>query len=191
MQVADKIICDGKSYNVDTVHQIMDLRSLAERQTDKFWLFHGRFLPFSNFFIAEFTISGNVYNCAEQYIQLTKASVAGDREAADKIMTTTDPAEMKRVGATVKVNTKTWVSGEGKNAVKTALRAKFSQNETLKQCLLNTGKKSLVECNKFDNTWGIGLSLGDPLAQDCTTWKGKNLLGVGLDEARQALAIGI
>jgi len=58
-----------------------------------------------------------------------------------------------------------------------ALRAKFTQNEKLKELLLSTGDKVIVENAPNDYQWGIGA--------DGT---GKNLLGLALMEVRKEIA---
>ena len=64
---------------------------------------------------------------------------------------------------------------------------KFSQNPHLKEFLLNTGDAVLVEASPYDTVWGIGLAATDPLALDPRSWKGDNLLGFSLMDARSAL----
>lgn len=64
---------------------------------------------------------------------------------------------------------------------------KFAQNPHLKEFLLSTGETVLVEASPYDNVWGIGLAANDPLALDPRTWKGENLLGFSLMDARSAL----
>lgn len=56
------------------------------------------------------------------------------------------------------------------------LEAKFTQHEDLKQFLLNTGEKILIEESTMDNFWGIG-----------PKGKGKNMLGILLMELRTKL----
>ena len=52
--------------------------------------------------------------------------------------------------------------------------------------LVETKKLPLVECNKYDNFWGIGLTLNDKLADDEKSWKGKNNLGSILTKVRDS-----
>ena len=68
------------------------------------------------------------------------------------------------------------------------LVAKFSQNEDLKERLLDTGNDMLAECAVKDRIWGIGLSMDDPDRQDISKWKGQNLLGYALMMVRAKLS---
>ena len=65
--------------------------------------------------------------------------------------------------------------------------AKFSQDDELKEFLLNTGNKVLVEASPMDKIWGIGLAENDPKALNPLTWEGQNLLGFALMEARKQI----
>lgn len=56
------------------------------------------------------------------------------------------------------------------------LRAKFTQHEDLKELLLSTENRQIVEDSKFDSYWGIGKN-----------GKGKNVLGKLLMERRSEL----
>lgn len=67
----------------------------------------------------------------------------------------------------------------------------FSQNEELKQQLLLTYPKTLVEASPYDRIWGIGLSENDPKAWNKLTWRGKNLLGEILTTVRERLRSSI
>ena len=71
-----------------------------------------------------------------------------------------------------------------------------SQNEELKQLLLGTGTKMLIEA-AVDKTWGIGcVEFGDEGAKNKETgewnikpedWKGSNLLGRCLMDVREEI----
>ncbi|KAJ6155570.1 N-glycosidase [Penicillium chermesinum] len=63
---------------------------------------------------------------------------------------------------------------------------KFSQNEDLRQKILATGKRELVEASPRDRIWGVGFAAKDAGAQR-HRW-GLNLLGKALMEARDRLA---
>lgn len=66
-------------------------------------------------------------------------------------------------------------------------RAKFSQNPELGARLLRTGQKPIAEASPSDVVFGIGLAPSNPLAQDPANWKGFNLLGKALMQAREEL----
>jgi ribA/ribD-fused uncharacterized protein len=65
--------------------------------------------------------------------------------------------------------------------------AKFRQNPELGAFLANTGDRVLVEASPVDRIWGIGLAEDDARAQDPERWRGINLLGFALMEARARL----
>jgi hypothetical protein len=51
------------------------------------------------------------------------------------------------------------------------------QNEELKQFLLSTKRKILVEASPYDQIWGIGMTGDDVDAINPIKWRGQNLLG--------------
>ena len=61
---------------------------------------------------------------------------------------------------------------------------KFGQNEKLKEFLLSTGDRVLVEASPVDKIWGIGLASDNPSIENPNLWKGLNLLGYALMEVR-------
>lgn len=68
-----------------------------------------------------------------------------------------------------------------------ALMAKFTQNEGLRQQLLDTGDAVLVECAGSDKVWACGVRLNDEKRFDASNWKGDNILGFALMEVREKL----
>ena len=65
--------------------------------------------------------------------------------------------------------------------------AKFSQNPELKEYLLGTGSRILVDANPDDSEWGIGIDETYSELENPYCWKGKNLLGFALMEVRNRL----
>ena len=68
-----------------------------------------------------------------------------------------------------------------------AIRAKFEQNEHLRTELVNTGKKTLVNCNPYEIFWSCGLKITNDDAKNQTKWKGLNNLGTLLCSVRETL----
>lgn len=64
---------------------------------------------------------------------------------------------------------------------------KFSSDPALRAYLLGTGTRVLVEASPVDPIWGIGLAADDPGSHDPARWRGLNLLGFALMEARERL----
>jgi len=128
------------------------------------------------------------YVCAEQYMMSEKARVFGDEEAERRIMATSDPAAMLRLGRQVRsFEASTW--DEVKHAiVLNGNYAKFSQDAALREYLLGTGDAVLVEASPRDAIWGIGLGAGDDRALDPQLWRGQNMLGFALMEVRDEIA---
>ena len=74
------------------------------------------------------------------------------------------------------------------NLVVEGNRAKFSQHPDLKEFLLDTGKRVLVEASPVDRIWGVGLAADDDRITDPHAWRGLNLLGFALMTVRDELA---
>lgn len=147
--------------------------------------FYGGIL--SQWFPSKFTIDGNQFNCAEQYMMLKKAELFTDNAAAQLIMSTTDPSEQKAIGRRIRnYSDMQWIM-IARDVVFSANMAKFTQDKTLRRFLLGTGEEELVEASPTDQRWGIGLSMNDPDRFDRTKWQGFNWLGEVLMRVRKCL----
>ncbi len=160
--------------------------------TDKHVFFWGEW-P-SNWFKCHFTVEHkgkelHFFN-SEQYFMWVKAITFGDEEVAEKILEKgKNPKTAKALGREVKnYDDKVWNEKRYQVMVDANLY-KYSQNEELKELLLNKELegKHYVEASKFDTIWGIGLTEDNPLVDDEKNWLGTNLLGKALDEVREKL----
>lgn len=134
-----------------------------------------------------FTVDDVEYNCAEQYMMAQKAILFNDQDALEEIMDTDDPREQKRLGRTIaNFDPDIW----NQHAIDIVVKgnyAKFSQNPELKQWLLNTQDKILVEASPCDKIWGVGLRENDKRILNRQNWKGSNWLGEDLSTVRAML----
>lgn len=100
------------------------------------------------------------------------------------------PAAAKKVGRLVRdFDDTVWVRERFALVVEGGVH-KFGQDPALRAYLLNTGERVLVEASPVDRIWGIGLAKDDPRTADPASWRGLNLLGFALMEARTRLRAG-
>ena len=141
----------------------------------------------SNWYLSHFTVQGTEFSSMEQYMMYQKAVCFYDEDIASQIMKTDDVAEIKQLGRAVNgYDDHVW-NGIRQIVVYEGLMAKFSQNQELKEQLMDTGGAILAECAVRDRIWGIGLSMTDPDRFDRSKWKGQNLLGYALMMVRDRL----
>ena len=116
-----------------------------------------------------------------------KARLFKDYETLEEILSAENQKEIKDLGRKIKnFNEELW-NREKYEIVKSGNLAKFSQDENLKEFLLSTGDKIIVEASPYDSIWGIGMGAKDENIEDATAWKGENLLGFALMEVRDLL----
>lgn len=141
----------------------------------------------SQWWPVNFEEDGIVYKTAEHYMMVGKAKVFRDHEMIVKIIACETPKEAKAFGRKVaNFDAKIWDQHKYRIVVQANV-LKFSQNPDLKEFLLSTGNKVIVEASPRDLIWGIGLGEHNPKSQDPHTWRGRNLLGFALMEARDEL----
>lgn len=139
--------------------------------------------PLCQWWRSKFIENDIEFNCCEQYMMYHKAMLFNDKETANKILNTKEPREQKKLGRLVKnFDQKLWDIAKEK-IVKEGNYLKFSQNEDLKEYLCDTYPYTLVEANKYDKIWGIGMFSHDPNINDTSKW-GQNLLGKNLMKVR-------
>lgn len=124
-----------------------------------------------------------VFNCCEQYMMYHKAILFKDDEVAAKILLSDEPREQKELGRSVKnFDEKIWNKNKEK-IVYNGNYLKFTQNEDLKEYLIDTNPYELVEANRYDKIWGIGMFAYDDNILNTSKW-GQNLLGKTLMKVR-------
>ncbi len=128
---------------------------------------------FSNYWPCEIEVDGKKWPSSEHYYQAQKTL---DEDYAEKIRTAPTSDDAKKLGnspdCVVRPDWDTWKI----IAMRKALDAKFSQHEDLKQYLLDSGDKVLVEDSERDYYWGIGAD-----------GSGKSMLGILLMELRDRI----
>lgn len=142
---------------------------------------------FSQWFPSDFTVDDIQYNCAEQFMMAEKARLFNSLDVRDKILNETNPARIKKFGREVRnFNDVIWKK-ERFGIVVNGNIAKFSQNPELKDFMLSTEDKILVEASPMDRIWGIGMPENSDLVAEPEQWNGKNLLGFALMQVRDIL----
>ena len=171
--------------NLDKLPPELNPRKAAERENSDTLAFFTQASPFSNFHSCKFVKDNETYICSEQFIQAQKAKIFNDDATQAKIMRETSPYEMKKLGGKVANFVEHIWLKESERVATEACLAKFSQNDHLKVCLLETGQKNLVEAS-WDKHWGAGLAL-DHNSILTGPWTGNNLLGKVLMRVREQL----
>lgn len=141
----------------------------------------------SQWYISSFTdpSTTQTYNCAEQYMMHQKAVSRGDETTAANILKTPYPKEQKDLGRSVANWDDTAWDQIKEKVVEQGSYLKFSQNKELREKLLMTGDRELVEASANDRVWGVGFNAKSALSKR-EEW-GTNLLGKCLMKARERI----
>ena len=174
---------------------VQDLLLVGERA--KFLLFWGHTPPaaggvsaacLSQWWPSGFSVDGVDYATAEHHMMAGKARLFGDDDAAARIVAAGHPRDAKVIGRQVRgFDQEAWEAARFEIVVRGNV-AKFGQDPELRDFLLGTGRRVLVEASPRDRVWGIGMSARNENAENPGAWRGANLLGFALMEARHRLA---
>ncbi len=141
----------------------------------------------SQWFPCRFEVEGVAYRSSEQWMMAGKARLFGDAAALEQILATDSPAEAKRLGRLVRgFDGAQWATHRLSLVARGNLE-KFGQNPALRAFLLGTGDAILIEAAPRDTIWGIGLGRQNPWVTKPEKWRGLNLLGFALMQARATL----
>ncbi|SCK53926.1 hypothetical protein H181DRAFT_04941 [Streptomyces sp. WMMB 714] len=141
----------------------------------------------SQWWPAPFTAEGVEYATAEHWMMARKARLFGDAEAERRAVAAPGPRQAKAVGRKVKgFDQEVW-ERERYGIVVEGNARKFEHHAELREYLLGTNSRVLVEASPLDRVWGVGLPADDERVRDPAQWRGLNLLGFALMEARTRL----
>lgn len=126
------------------------------------------------------------FHSSEQYMMYFKALLMGDDAVSEKILATKGPREAKALGRQVSnFDQEVWnVNCDG--VVERANFLKFAQDKRLKEILMGTRDREIVETSPNDKVWGIGFDTEHAL-DNVKEW-GENKLGKALMRVREQLA---
>ncbi|MFF4256172.1 NADAR family protein [Streptomyces sp. NPDC001663] len=142
----------------------------------------------SQWWPSPFTVDGVTYATAEHWMMAGKARLFDDAEAERRVLAADHPSLAKKAGRLVRgFDEETWERERFGIVVEGSVH-KFTAHADLRDFLLGTGERVLVEASPVDRVWGIGLAADDEAAMDPERWRGPNLLGFALMEARGRLA---
>ena len=144
----------------------------------------------SQWWPSPFAVDGVTYATAEHWMMAGKARLFEDPEAERRVLDAGHPAEAKKAGRLVRgFDEAIWERERFRIVVEGSVH-KFAAHADLREFLVNTGDRVLVEASPVDRVWGIGLAADDEAAADPERWRGPNLLGFALMEARGRLREG-
>ncbi|AVH56211.1 MULTISPECIES: NADAR family protein [Streptomyces] len=141
----------------------------------------------SQWWPSPFVVDGASYATAEHRMMASKARLFGDEEAERRAVAAPNPALAKKAGRLVRGFDEAIWERERFGIVVDGSVHKFTAHADLRKFLLGTGDRVLVEASPMDRVWGIGLAADDERAADPERWRGANLLGFALMEARERL----
>lgn len=135
-----------------------------------------------------------MFPSAEHWMMVQKALLFGDEEIARQILAVDEVnyanmSAVKSLGRQVRnFDEEKWVAARERIVLEGNMH-KFEQNEELKEKLLATGTKMIVETSPRDRIWGVGF--GEKNALNMKERWGLNLLGKALVETRRRMFISV
>lgn len=193
--ILDKLHLNNQTYSYDTIEKIPKyvrdrvVNPPSSRRSDDVTVFFTKDSALSNFHPSKFTIKGQLYTSAEQFLTYQKCLLFDAKDVAADILKTVDPTEMQRKSRKiVKFSIDRWTE-KSPTILYEALCAKFTQNSDLKDALLDTDNTQLGESSR-DPFSGTGLPLRHSKALDVTCWSGENRQGLTLMKVRQEIREG-
>jgi ribA/ribD-fused uncharacterized protein len=141
----------------------------------------------SQWYPAAFTVDGLRFPTAEHFMMYRKAKLFNDEQAAADILDAPNPGAAKAIGRAVRGFDQGVWDAQRCNIVVEGNLAKFSQSGGLRDFLVATGKRVLVEASPVDRIWGVGLAADHEQIENPLEWRGLNLLGFALMDVRAQL----
>jgi len=150
-------------------------------ESDAITSFSGDYRFLSNFYPASIFYDGLDFPSVEHAYQASKTESRMHREMIRDAKT---PGQAKRMGRVVVVMPGYYTDGFSLSFMENFIVQKFVKHKVLRELLLRTGERQLVEGNSWgDRRWGMVLSGG--------VWTGDNHLGIILMLVRGRIRQGV
>lgn len=188
----DRLIINGRQYTVENTQTLpteLKLENISTINKDGITAFFTKNSPLSNHHPSIQQVDGIEYTSNEQYYMHQKAQTFADTTTAEDVLNEEDPKEQKRICRKFDKRDQTAWNRIRVEVMERGLKAKFDQNPELADFLIKTGNTNILECNRSDSFWGIGMALSNPKVWIRNSWvnTAENKLGKLLMDLRTDL----
>ena len=188
-RTGSRIVYKGKNHSIESLKQSdLPIHKIHQRENEETIGFLGELSPLSNFYYSPFELDGQKFPSVEHFFQQKKSEFYGDMRTAAKISLAAHPLEAKILGKSITLpNGEIPIRNtEAEFAImKRGIGQKF-KNPALREFLVQTTPKRLVECSK-DKVYGSGYTLSEFETKSKYPMNGSNVLGKALMEIREKL----
>ena len=184
--VGETLIVSGIKYkhaDLDKLPDEVNLEEAFTRVDGEYIYFNSEHSFLSAFYPVEFTYKKQTYQTAEQAHAHRKAKGNNHLDIAKQILQQSNPRKCKQLAKGL-TTSQTWRDNED-SEIEGIQAAKFSI-PVLKNKLIETGNKTLVECTG-DRKWGCGCPYNSNQRKE-KTWQGQNKFGLAVMHRRDLLA---
>ena len=158
----------GKKTSIAIYLDQLDYGPFALYDKNAIYVFMDDFFFLSNFYLCDITFDGIDYKNSEAAFQAQKCEDTKMKLEFSQLT----PGAAKKLGKKVKLR-KDWEDVKV-DIMRKVVKAKFDQNPEIREKLIATGNRCLIECNVWhDKFWGV------------SSGKGKNMLGRILMDLRK------
>ena len=162
-----------KHADIEKLPDEVNLEEAFTRVDGEYIYFNSEHSFLSAFYPAEFMYKKQTYQMAEQAHAHRKAKGNNHLDIAKQILQQSNPRKCKQLAKGL-TTSQTWRDSEDKE-IEGIQAAKFSI-PVLKNKLIETGNKTLVECTG-DKKWGCGCNSNQRKEK---TWQGQNKFGLAV-----------
>ena len=142
--------------------------------------------PLSNWGKFPLSYNGTIYPTLEHAFMHAKCVANGDSDAAQAVLNSAEPYQVKQIGDRVKLNRDIWKIQKSQEVMATLLKEKFVAGSSLAAELLQTGKLYLAKSGR-DAIYACGLSITHKDVMKKAANTGKDRLGHLLMDIRHTL----
>ena len=126
---------------------------------------------FSQWWESPFDVDGICYSTAEHWMMAGKAGLFGDEQMQAQILQSATPAEAKKLGRLINgFDAAVWDAVK-LDVVVAGNYQKFTQHPELRDFLINTNNRILVDASQVDGIWGIGMAADHSDINNPISWE--------------------
>lgn len=171
-----------KENDISLLPSELSLENIRTREVGRGIGFFGRESFLSNHHPARFVMNKHRFLSSEQAFFYYKGIVCGHEKTSNEIKKMMDPGEIKAIGEQIPT-CEDWENRKIR-VMKSVLTHKYEQNKELREKLVGTGTRPLLECTK-DLFWGTGWEIDSTKWDEPVDYPGENNLGKILESIRE------